>query len=230
MVSGSTAVIESRRGKVMEQSTPKTGIIPPSRNDGDLIAPIFENIGRILYALGETIFKALETADRDYNRGARLRALQRRHQWKQADKPRLLALGISPRSIEQRIGAKRLGRPVVSGYKSLAEALDLLSAQVMTLDDVRTEPHERLRILKRLSIWPFVVEALYRGERERAKAVEAENIIGDALHMSPEAVHKLCGKVRRDRKKGIAPPDCPAMTVAEFKEWMRSGKHPDDQF
>jgi len=223
----------------MEQSTSKTGvIIPPSRIDGgDSIATTFASIGRLVNDVCETVAKAWEKGERDYNRGALLRALQRRRQWKKADEPRLLALGISSRLIQQHIGAKRLGRPIVSGYKSFADALGSIFVEVLTLADRRTKPHERLWILKRLPLWPCFVEALYRGERESAKARrlrapsdEAENIVGNALNMSPEAVHKLCGEVRRARKKGDPVPGCRAMTVAEFEAWKHTGEFRDDPF
>ena len=223
----------------MEQSTPKTGvIIPPTRIDReDSIAATFTSIGRLINDVCEKVARAWEKGDRDHNRGARLRALRRRRQWKKADRPRLLALGISPRVIEQHIGAKRLGRPVVNEYKPLADALGSIFVEILTLTDRRTKPHERLWILKRLPMWPYFVEALYRGERESAKAgrlrspsIEAENIVGNALHMSPEAVHKVCGEVRRNRKKGAALPDCRAMTVAEFEAWKRTGEFRDDPF
>jgi hypothetical protein len=219
----------------MEHSTPTAGVIvPPSRIDGgDSIAATFASIGRII----NDVVGAWQKGDRDYNRGARLRALQRRRQWKKADRPRLLALGISPRLIEQHIGAKRLGRPVVREYEPLADALGSIFVEVLMLANPRTKPHERLWIVKRSPMWPYFVEALYRGERESAKArrlrspsIEAENIVGNALHMSPEAVHKVCGEIRRDRKKRAALPDCRAMTVAEFEAWKRTGEFRDDPF
>ncbi|MDR3419916.1 MAG: hypothetical protein P4L80_01525 [Xanthobacteraceae bacterium] len=222
----------------MEESAPKTGVIfPPSQVDGgDSIAATFATIGRVINAVCEHLVSAWEKGERDYNRGARLRALQRRRQWKKADRPRLLALGVSSQLIERHVGTKRLGRPVVNQHKPLAHALESIFLAVLALDDRRTKPHERLSILKRLPMWwPYFVEALYRGERESAKArrlrspsIEAEVIVGKALNMSPEAIHKVCGDVRRGRKKGTALPDCRAMTVAEFEMWKRTGKLPKD--
>jgi hypothetical protein len=94
-------------------------------------------------------------------------------------------------------------------------------------------PEQRRKALKLYPWWSHNVEALYRGEHALAKEAgiagpsgHAERLVGQALGISSATVHKICGDIRRKRKEWDGSANFHAMTLAEYQNWMETGKHP----
>jgi hypothetical protein len=104
----------------------------------------------------------LETIERSYERGLRLRAYRRRHEWRKADLWRLLDLGVTP-AAQRRLARlqfdKSPGRGVIPPYKSLSavtwEVWDLARA----LWDPATSAAQRMAAYKKTTWFPHFVEA-----------------------------------------------------------------------
>jgi hypothetical protein len=167
-----------------------------------------------------------------HQRNARLAAYRCRHQWRTADVPRLLKLGV-PRERIQRIitDNKRLGRGVIESYQSLDEVVTLMAEQFSVLLSPHTKPHARLATLKQTPLWRYIVEALYRGEHTAAKAVRqksasshAEHVVADCLGITDSQVHKICGGVRKERRceNRLADGEF-LLRISEFEAWKRDG-------
>lgn len=191
---------------------------------------------RIRRALEDIVLQVEETCRRgqiSHRRAALLHAYRLRRKWRKADARRLHEIGVSASALThlQRVKAgKSPGRGVVQQYEPLGAAISRLAAMVEAACDPKTASYDRIKILKRTPWWPYFVESLYRGERADAKrkgakepSVTAERSVADCTGLTDATVHKLCEKVRRERREGNAPPDSPSLRVTEFKAWMLSG-------
>jgi hypothetical protein len=77
-------------------------------------------------------------------------------------------------------------------------------------------------------VWPYLVEALHRGEHDTRKAagakpasdMAARAVAGD-LGLSCATVRKLCTKVRQERGEAFS--DFPALTLNDFGRWQQTG-------
>jgi hypothetical protein len=166
-----------------------------------------------------------------HRQAARLRAYQRRSQWRKADLRHLERLGVhvsTPR-LKQIETSKAPGRGVVRRYHSPDVMLRAGMMHFNAIFGSTTMPNARLHYLKKIpSLWNRVVEALYRGEhslrkasRQRAPSVAAEEAVAQGLGLSSATVHKRCSKVRRERQG--ASPDFPALTLWQFEKWRQDG-------
>lgn len=168
-----------------------------------------------------------------YERAAVKRACSRRRDWKVSDVANLRALPgarISRQRLEALEGSKRRGRPVVSRYRSLPEALSIGSQLIKELFDADTPPHKRLRALGRTRWLPHFAEALYRGcyaqakaEHLRSPSVEAERMAASSMGISEAKFRKLCQQVRKQRKAEQSEA-MSAISLKAFDEWKRTGK------
>jgi hypothetical protein len=170
-----------------------------------------------------------------HQKRARRTAYRRRHQWRKADVPRLLKLGVPMERI-QRItddNNKRRGRGVVQSYQSLDEVVTLRAEQFNVLLAADTPPHSRLSTLKQTPFWRYIVEALYRGEHTAAKEIRqksasshAEQVVAGCLGISDSQVRKICVGVRKERKRENRPAYADSeflLRVNEFEAWQRTG-------
>jgi hypothetical protein len=177
----------------------------------------------------KSLYEEFQTAHR---RGALLKAYRSRRRWRKADVPKLRKLGVcaaAEKLLRRLEGEKGRGRGVVSHYRSPD---DFLSAGAKHFDAFlapETAPHDRLKLLKKIPlVWPYLVEALYRGEHSARKAagakaasdVAAQVVAGD-LGLSYATVRKLCTKVRQERGEAFS--DFPALTLNDFGRWQQTG-------
>jgi hypothetical protein len=95
-------------------------------------------------------------------------------------------------------------------------------------------PDERRRSFEGCPWWKHHVEALYRGELERARIRQirgaydhAERAVAHALRVSQGTVHAICGDIRAMRRADAESANFPPMTLAEYEEWMERGKLPE---
>jgi hypothetical protein len=188
-------------------------------------------VGRALVVLQKQITSTVEQAEEQHRQQALLAAHRLKNSWKKSDLPGLRSLGIIIEAEDQRkIGSR--GRPVVQPHTPLcATIINRLSA-VQPLFDPASSPHQRKRALKLWPWWPHFVDALYRGELDRAKARcvahssgYAEELVGAELNISASQVHSICGKIRRLRKEWDGAANFPAMTLDDFKDWMTTGEN-----
>jgi hypothetical protein len=135
----------------------------------------------------------------------------------------------------QRIERERKpGRGVIKQYRPLGALITMVLERLTEFTDPSTSPARRVAILKMVPmLWPYTVEALYRGEylarkerRERSPSEAAERCVAQRLNISPALVHKLSSDVRRLRRKGEAGPEWPVLTLSEFDEWRAKGELP----
>jgi hypothetical protein len=189
-------------------------------------------LGVIVLLVFAYVMASWEAWQEAHARQARLTAYRRRARWRKADLPRLIELGIPRHRIERNIDANRCrGRGVVPHYQSLDVMMTEIAVQAGVLLSPETPPHARLATLKQTSVWPEIVEALYRGEhtaakvrRERSASTLAENLVAKCLGLSDSSVRKICVAVRKARKLE-AEPSAPGflLRVSEFDGWIRSG-------
>jgi hypothetical protein len=90
----------------------------------------------------------------------------------------------------------------------------------------------RRRILTQTRWWPHYVEAVYRGELNRARgdggpspSARAEQRAGSALGLAPDRVRRIAGQVRKMRQVDPEYCDYPAMTAEDYLTWERTGEH-----
>lgn len=188
--------------------------------------------GLVIVAIVSQIEKWSQEMPDAHRRAARLQAYRRRHQWRKADVPKLRDLGVcapAERRLQRIESGKGRGRGVIGKYRApdvlLRAGISYLNAHF----DPATPPQTRLAGLKKnASWWPYVVEALYRGEyrthkdrNEKSPSETAEQAIAHRLGVSSAAVRKICTAVRRER--GNSAPDCAALALGDFDRWLQNG-------
>ena len=122
---------------------------------------------------------------------------------------------------------------MVKPHRRLEDLLrDKLTNWLIPFRDDAT-PSERRRSLKVWPWWKHHVEALYRGELERARANQiktpydyAERTVADALRISQGKLHAICGEIRAMRREDAESANFPPMVLAEYEEWMEHGELP----
>ena len=146
-------------------------------------------------------------------RGERLAAYRARHRWKASDVRPLLSIGVNEAAQRRMAALRGKGRPVVKPHRPLDELLcdKLTNWSILFRDDAT--PNERRRSFKVWPWWKHRVEALYRGELERARADHisgpheyAERAVAAALRISQGTVHAICGEIRAMRREDANPP------------------------
>ena len=188
-------------------------------------------VGLVALSIGKTLVTWAQNVERRHHRAQLLDAYRRRKAWKKSDIPRLESLGVNAAARRRMERLAGRGRPVVRPHQPLDVAVVTKFNALRSLFDPEASPEERRQALKLWPWWPHYVEALYRGEYAIAKqrgakgaSVETELTVGKALGISSAAVHSLCGGIRRMRKDDAESANFPAMTLAEFETWMRTGK------
>jgi hypothetical protein len=192
-------------------------------------------IGLAMVTVQRAVATWAQETEIQYERGARMKAVRRRREWKVGDARHLRTLPharISTKRLDQLENSGKRGRPVVQPYVPLPKALTYWAKNMEALFDPTTPPHVRLNIMKKTRRWPEFVESLYRGCYliEKAKglpepSVTAEKQAADLLLLSPATLHKLCTEVRRQFKSGEWPMGQP-LTPAEFTHWKETGELP----
>lgn len=201
------------------------------------LSAVVQKGNSVIRGIAVQVKEEMRRAEVKHRRAALRRAYIRRGQWKKADVPRLLALDVNTparRRVERIQASKHLGRGVVGNYQPLSKVILTTVQFFQALYDPDTPPHIRLGLLKQTTWWPYFAESLYRGEYEMAKeakekspSVKAEERSAECLHISPDLLRKICGKVRRER--GDTRPDNPPIRVTEFEVWKATGRfHQDD--
>jgi hypothetical protein len=210
-----------------EISVEKTSPAIPDEALATLVA-----VGVLVFAVGRSLIAWAEGLDGRYRRAQLLAAYRCRHSWKKADIHRLEALGVNrhARKRMQRLAGR--GRPVVAAQRPLEEMLVERFNAFSLLAGPEGSPQERRRRFKDWPWWKHHVEAYYRGEHEIAKrqgmkspAMEAELRVGEALGMSPSAIHSICAEIRRMRQEDELSANFPAETLADYERWMTHGAH-----
>jgi hypothetical protein len=178
--------------------------------------------------------EAARKAEEDNLRGERLAAYRARHRWKASDIRPLLSVGVSEVAQHRMARLKGKGRPVVKWHRPLEDLLrdKLTNWSLLFHRDVT--PTERRRAFKVWPWWKHHVEALYRGELERARSNrtrgphdQAERMVAEALRMSQGKIHAICGEIRAMRREDADSADFPPMLVSEFEKWMEHGDLPN---
>jgi len=198
----------------------------------DDISAFVSKVGLLLEDLPARINRWWGEKQNAHRRAALREAYRRRRHWRKADIPKLRALGVCPaadRRLQRIESAKSPGRGVIRSYSPLDETLTTGIAHLSAFFDPATPPAKRLALLKKTRPWwPYVVEALYRGEYHARKSGQtkspseiAEQEVARRLGVSPAVVRKLCTAVRQER--GAAPPDCPPIPMAHFDVWLQKG-------
>jgi hypothetical protein len=193
-----------------------------------------------------------DTVERERREELKRRALSLKPQWRKADVPRLLRLGIGGEPTDGRYMAMLLegegprgGRGVVPEPKTIAEEVVEWIRLGQELFDPAAPPDRRCALYKETRWWPHLIEAAYRGELRKARvslrgvrmnerygatASEiAEESVADAVPntistISAATVHALCQRARDER--GSEEPEYPEMTAAELKELIEKGRSP----
>jgi hypothetical protein len=190
-------------------------------------------LGAAYSAFCRWVAEAARKAEADHLRGERLAAYRVRHKWKASDLRPLLSIGVSEVAQHRMARLKGKGRPVVKSHRPLGNLLcdNLTNWSLLFRDDVT--PAERRRSFKAWPWWKHHVEALYRGELERARSNRArgahdlaERVVAEALRMSQGLVHAICREIRAMRREDAESANFPAMLVSEFEEWMEHGELP----
>lgn len=202
----------------------------------DLMRDLF-GLAEFIRGIEAGVQRAWERADHGHRRAAILRAYRIRHRWRGGDRGRLEELGVSPTGharFERLTATRRRGRPVVAPYLPLAAVMTTTIEKLAALGDRNTEPHLRRRLLTKTPFWSHVVEAVYRGEYERARScglaapsTHAEEEAGRACGLAGDSVRKLAAGVRRHRRETGDPPWLPDISAAEFVRWTRTAEIPE---
>jgi hypothetical protein len=212
----------------------------PDRPGTDFATEALESLVAVALLVGAAYVafcRWTEETDRklreDHLRGERLAAYRARHRWKGSDVRPLLSIGVNE-TAQRRIAAlKGNGRPVVRPHRPLDDLLhDKLTNWLKLVRDNAT-PNERRRSFKVWPWWKHHVEALYRGELERARANKvkepydhAERAVAAALRISQGKLHAICGEIRAMRREDAESANFLPMLLAEYEEWMERGKLP----
>jgi hypothetical protein len=163
----------------------------------------------------ELLLKEFEAAiprwGKQWTRQQREKALERCKDWKRADLPRFLKLGLPEWAEAQARERQGRGRGVVAPVTSLDEyALSGLSG-LKAIFDPNTPPQVRKKLYRKSRWFPEFVEQAYRGERQRIQNGSfnrnephrtasdiAEERVSEAAGISSAQVRKLCHRVRKD--------------------------------
>jgi hypothetical protein len=187
-------------------------------------------VGLVIYCLGQTFVSWAEGLERRHHRAQLLAAYRRRHAWKKSDIPHLKSLGVNEAAQRRMERLTGRGRPVVKPLQPLDIAIVEKVSSFQPLFDPEASPAKRRQAFKLWPWWRHHVEALYRGEHTRTKeqgirspSLEAEISIGRTLGISAAAVHAICGEIRSMRKEDPESANFPAMTLAEYEQWMETG-------
>ena len=197
------------------------------------LAPIAVLAGMAYLAFRDWTEESEHKAQAAHLRAERLAAYKVRHRWKAGDVRPLLSIGVNGAAQRRMAVLKGRGRPVVKPHRPLEDLLyDKLTNWMIPFRDDAT-PNERRRSFKVWPWWKHHVEALYRGELERARAKRnkgphdcAERAVAAALRMSPGTVHAICGEIRAMRREDAESANFPPMALSEYEEWMEHGKLP----
>ena len=179
-------------------------LLAAAKGVGELVGSIAKAVENFLQMLRDAWAKA----ERAHHRQALLQAYQRRHEWRKADVPKLRVLGVNP-AAQKRIATIECsksgrGRGVVKRYRPLDDFLldGAMGYAAMLSPD--TKAKERLLLLKKSKVWPYVVFALHRHQYGLTKqagmpspAEEAEHIVAEFTGISAAQVRKLCLKAKR---------------------------------
>lgn len=210
---------------------------PPSLQDvlqvkvGSQLTNFLIVVGLGVLAIHGSINAMAQDMDRRHRRAERLAACKRRRDWKVSDIPRLKTLGVSPAALKRMDRLTGRGRPVVKAHQPLEVALLANLRTVQILFDPKCSPTERKRAFRAYPWRDHHIEALYRGERDLARARGiaspadySETIVGDALGISAAKVHAVCNKIRRMRQEWDGSANFPPMLLVDYERWMETGK------
>ena len=212
----------------LSAAEPSRGLARDVPDVAEAIRGLLDLAARFVRAIAE----AADRADRAHDRAQRLEAYRRRREWKQSDIPRLESLGVNAaaRSRMERLPSLR-GRPTIRAHSPLAEVILAKAGALGSMYDPLGTPASRLKALKAFPWWMHHAEALYRGVHEEARrrclpgpADHAERVVGRALGISPSSLRSLCGAVRAMRARDEACANFPAVTMAQYEEWLLTGK------
>ena len=112
---------------------------------------------------------AIEQADQRRERAERLKAYRARSSWRAADRRPLATYLLSPSAQRRAARAAGRGRAVVRPYRTLVQMFEDAVPDLCLIDDPATPDHIWNQAIKRLPVWPELLEALYRGERDAAQ-------------------------------------------------------------
>lgn len=217
----------------MENSIMTESISDPDEDWPQSLAIVVLIAFVVVYLLG-----GCEAARESHRKRALLKAYRRRQRWKKADVPRLRRLDVSDNAMRRikRMANDKLGgrgRGVVDDFEHLGEGFEAEAEKVWALIGPTTPARERVRALRQTELLPDVAEALYRGEHALAKtagqkspAEAAEQRVAACLGLSQARVHKLCGKVRRNRRSSERVKEPDPISVHEFELWSVTGGVP----
>jgi hypothetical protein len=186
-----------------------------------------------LPAIIHRIEQAWTGAKEGHHRKALLEAYRRRHQWRRADLRRLQQLDIghvAAKPLERITTAKLPGRGVVREYEPLDKSLINKVADLYALFDASTSSKDRIQLLQKTAIFPSIIEALYRGEYNAAKAARMTSAseyaalsVAKYFGFSEAKVRKLCTKARVKQADYADDALLPAMQLSHFDVWTQRG-------
>ena len=150
----------------------------------------------------------IDQADELRERAERLKAYRARRSWRAADRRPLSTYLLSPSAQRRAARAAGRGRAVVRPYRPLAQIFEDAVPDLCLIDDPDTPDHLWSQAVKRLPVWTELLEALYRGERDAARADRrpgpadaAEARLADRFALTRERIHQICGEVRKARRQ-----------------------------
>jgi hypothetical protein len=151
---------------------------------------------------------AIEQADQQRERAERLKAYRARRSWRAADRRPLSTYLLSPSAQRRATRAAGRGRAVVKPYRPLAQIFEDAVPDLSLIDDPATPDHLWSQAVKRLPVWPELLEALYRGERDAARAggrrspaETAEAQLAERFALTRERIHQICSEVRKAHRQ-----------------------------
>jgi hypothetical protein len=191
-------------------------------------------------------------APKAHAREALRNAYRCRNKWTAADVPTLLAIFCDPalertprrptlQLMRNGLNTRRPGPGAIKRYRPGTDRVRDWIFSIAKLFDPATPRHQRLRLFKRTSIWPHIVEGVYRCELENAQRERrkfsapdhgreepseiAEKKLAKFIGMSCATVHQLCWQARRGRAPTDSP-GWPAMSLDELGELLETGDLP----
>jgi hypothetical protein len=211
-------------------ATKKRGMKSVRISPGKIVYPGGAIVGGIA---GIPIDVVFQEWSRQSERKQRLEALRLRGDWRKADIQRLLCIGVehpAQQRIARLLGEKSSGRGVVAPPKDLATQIADRWEICKQLFDPATPKHIRREAYKKSPLWPYLIEAAYRGELEclgGAKtrttsphltlSARAKDNVAMAAGISAAKVHQLCQQVRGRSSH-------PASTAAQLRQRLERGE------
>jgi hypothetical protein len=201
-------------------------------------------------AIAEALYAA---APKAHAREALRNAYRRRKKWTAADVPTLLAIYCDPaleraphrptlQLMRKALKTRRRGPGAIERYRPGTDRVRSSIFSIAKLFDPATPRHQRLQLFKRTSIWPDIVEGVYRCELENAQREQrnnsapehgreepseiAERKLAEFIGMSRAKVHQLCGQARRKHAPTDPAAGWPAMSLDELGELLETGDLP----